>query len=317
MSSILLLPEVSSSLFIELLLLAILSVAFLYTLIILKNYNSELMSAYQYQLEKRSYLVVTIVWVALLIKMVLLPFFTHTLNELSNSIPGAMCAAGVVSANEYGGVLLVFKIFLILLISLWMLINTQDARSRSRKYFKKKMLFFVAIYVVFVVEIILEILFLTALSTENPVRCCSAIYVQTDNSNPLPFNMTTLELIVLFYLLFVSIIVAAYKKRSLPLFLLSFVFLYIAYYAIVYFFSTYVYELPSHQCPFCLMQAEYYYVGYAIFASLFVATFYAVATSLFQFMQHRFLHVIIWYTIFILVTTAHFIFYLVKNGVFL
>ncbi len=30
----------------------------------------------------------------------------------------------------------------------------------------------------------------------------------------------------------------------------------------------YFYELPSHHCPFCILQKEYGYVGYALYATL-------------------------------------------------
>ena len=42
--------------------------------------------------------------------------------------------------------------------------------------------------------------------------------------------------------------------------------------AIVAFVSPYVYELPTHHCPFCLLQREYGYVGYALYAALLGAT---------------------------------------------
>ncbi len=317
MSSILLSPEVSASLFVELLLLLILTLAFFHTLVILKEYNQNVMSAYQYELEKRSYLVVTIVWVSLLIKIALLPFFTYTINELSNIIPGAMCGAGVIGSNIYGEPVLALKIFLIILVLLWMLINREDTHSQDNRYFKKKMLFFIVLFLLFLVEIILEILFLTSLSTENPVRCCSSIYIETDKRSALPFNLTILQIVILFYLSFIFIIAAAYWKKRVVLFILTPLFVYISYYVIVYFFSTYVYELPSHQCPFCLLQFEYYYIGYAIFGSLFIATYYAIATSLFRFMQNYFLHVILWYIVFIFLTSSHFIVYIISNGLLL
>jgi hypothetical protein len=34
------------------------------------------------------------------------------------------------------------------------------------------------------------------------------------------------------------------------------------------FISLYFYELPTHHCPFCVLQREYGYVGYLLYASL-------------------------------------------------
>lgn len=38
--------------------------------------------------------------------------------------------------------------------------------------------------------------------------------------------------------------------------------------AVVSFVSPYVYELPTHHCPFCLLQREYRFVGYPLYAAL-------------------------------------------------
>jgi hypothetical protein len=255
--------------------------------------------------------------VALLIKITLFPFFPYTLNELSNIIPGAMCAAGVVGSNIYGEPLLILKIIVILLVLLWMVLNREDIHSEGNIYFKKKMFFFIGIFSILMIEMLIEVFFLTTLSSENPVLCCSAIYVDTEDINPLPFHLSILELLIVFYLLYISLMAAVYWKKRLFLSLLSLLFSYIAYYAIVYFFSTYVYELPSHQCPFCLLQSEYYYIGYAIFGSLFIASFYSIAIGLFRFMEVAFLKVVFWYSFFILLVSSPFILYIFTNGVLL
>jgi hypothetical protein len=38
--------------------------------------------------------------------------------------------------------------------------------------------------------------------------------------------------------------------------------------ALISFIALYFYELPTHHCPFCLLQREYGYVGYAVYATL-------------------------------------------------
>jgi hypothetical protein len=52
---------------------------------------------------------------------------------------------------------------------------------------------------------------------------------------------------------------------------LGFTFFVVALASIVSFISLYIYELPSHHCPFDILQKEYDYVGYPIYASLFGA----------------------------------------------
>jgi len=43
----------------------------------------------------------------------------------------------------------------------------------------------------------------------------------------------------------------------------------IAVASLVSFICLYIYELPSHHCPFCLLQKEYSYIGYLLYATLF------------------------------------------------
>jgi hypothetical protein len=42
--------------------------------------------------------------------------------------------------------------------------------------------------------------------------------------------------------------------------------------AVFSFISPYIYELPTHRCPFCILQKEYGYIGYLIYATLLGAT---------------------------------------------
>ena len=39
--------------------------------------------------------------------------------------------------------------------------------------------------------------------------------------------------------------------------------------SIVTFISPYIYELPAHHCPFCLLQREYGFIGYPLYLLLF------------------------------------------------
>jgi hypothetical protein len=39
--------------------------------------------------------------------------------------------------------------------------------------------------------------------------------------------------------------------------------------AVIAVISVYYYELPTHHCPFCLLQSEYHYIGYPLYLALF------------------------------------------------
>ncbi len=90
----------------------------------------------------------------------------------------------------------------------------------------------------------------------------------------------------------------------------------------VYFFGTYVYELPTHQCPFCMLQSEYYYVGYFIWGTLFLGTFFGMTGALLKTVMRKEVDFVypataIFNTAFVLLCTLYVVVYYLKTGVFL
>ena len=98
MSSILLSNEIVIYLFVQIVLFVLLFIAFYFSISIIKNWDYEKTSTKQYKLEKTSYLVILIISFTLIVKIFLFPYFTYSLDNLSNIVPGAMCAAGIVGA---------------------------------------------------------------------------------------------------------------------------------------------------------------------------------------------------------------------------
>ena len=116
MSSILLSNEIVIYLFVQIVLFVLLFIAFYFSISIIKNWDYEKTSTKQYKLEKTSYLVILIISFTLIVKIFLFPYFTYSLDNLSNIVPGAMCAAGIVGANEFGQINLSLKILILFLL---------------------------------------------------------------------------------------------------------------------------------------------------------------------------------------------------------
>ena len=74
LSSVFLSPEVFVELFLEFLVLIVLSFTFIQTLFILKKYKAGSTTAVQYNLEKKSYIVEVAITVCIIIKMFLVAF---------------------------------------------------------------------------------------------------------------------------------------------------------------------------------------------------------------------------------------------------
>lgn len=76
------------------------------------------------------------------------------------------------------------------------------------------------------------------------------------------------------------------RKKSAYLFsLLSGVTFLVSLASILSFISLYFYELPTHHCPFCILQKEYGYIGYPLYITLFGGTISGVGVG--QLMPFR------------------------------
>jgi hypothetical protein len=234
----------------------------------------------QYALERRAYLVMTILLFAFGMKFLLLPFFVFGIDRLSDLVPGAMCAAGVISANDYGMPLLFLKLLILFLLMLWMTLNHYDLEAKRYPWFRLKGGLFLLIFGLATAELWMDWAYFTHIDIHRPVSCCSALFGQLEGANPLPFGLDVPKLLLLFYLLYGLIVVATLARQTLMEVLGYGLFVVVAYYAVVYFFGTYVYELPTHKCPFCMLQKEYYYVGYLIWGSLFGGVFLGLTAGI-------------------------------------
>ena len=309
LNSIFLSPQLLVLLFVTLSLFLTLLYAAFETLIILRRYTPNAATQEQYNLEKKSYLVTTIIQVSLFINIFLLAYFVHTLESLSSIIPGAMCAAGVISANSFGNPLIFLKVIIIILSLIWIHINKEDFVAKGHPYFKAKLLFFLFIFTLLSIDSLLEINFFTHLSTIEPVMCCSRIYKSV---NAVPFLNTAL-LPTLFYFIFTLLTILLYYKKNILSAAFSLLFLYISYLSITYFFSTYIYELPTHKCPYCLLGADYYYIGYFIYASLILATYNTLIFAIFPKKEELRIKALRWYLFLVALLSYKFILYLLVN----
>lgn len=319
---ILLSSEVVVFLFLEVLLLLLQTLAFISAVPILRKWDFGTTKAEQYLLEKRAYLVVLIILFTVGFKILLLPFFSYMIDSLAAIIPGAMCGAGVIASNGFGTPLLISKVIILALSGIWLMVNQQDLDAVNYPYFKAKFRFFMVIYILIIGETILDFLYLTNISTLSPVQCCSNIYGAAGGAGGLPFGLENGSLLIIFYLLFAMTLVLALSRSGFLNLLANTTFLYFSYFAVVYFFGTYVYELPTHKCPFCMLQKEYFFVGYPIWGFLFLGVFFGSASFPLKFILGRELsftyrYNIVFNTLFVVLCSLYVGIYYLRNGVFL
>ena len=318
---ILLSPYVQSVFIVEGIILLLFSIGLYWAIKISLEFDARKSTSYQYSLNKKSYLVATIIKFALLIKLPLFLFFIWTMDALSNIVSGAMCAAGIVSATKWGTTMLMLKIIVLFGLCGWLLLHVKDMAETSYPFTKLKFILFQPLFILIALEFTLEIAHFTQISTDIPVQCCSVLFTQDINPQTRFFQKETV-ILSSFYGLFICTCSIGFLKRPILFGLSSLAFMFSSIHALIRFFSSYVYELPTHKCPFCLLQSDYYYVGYLIYILLFLGTSSALGALLLHLIKRPVSNK--WYrismginTLLVLLLSAYPLAYFLKNGVWL
>lgn len=227
-------------------------------------------SGIRYELEKRRVLASVVVKFVFILKIPLFLFFIYTNDKLSNVLTGAMCAAGSVNATAYGEPLLYLKILNIFLISIWLTLQHNSSLREKLPYTKAIYGYLLVIIILISAETVLGILNFTAIDPAAVVSCCSSLYSSSSEGSVLrAIDPFTGYLVFLIISLFYTVSLSASKIKTAAL--LSVLFFFSGVISLTVFTSSYVYQLPSHKCPFCLLQKEYFHIGYLFYISLFMS----------------------------------------------
>jgi disulfide bond formation protein DsbB len=116
---------------------------------------------------------------------------------------------------------------------------------------------------------------------------------------------------VLFYFVFLLLLITYILNKRLLFSLLGVVFLVVAIISLILFFGIYIYELPTHHCPFCFLQKEYNYVGYLLYFLLFLGSFFAISSELENYMKRALLLL----SFYMILVSYYVISYYIRNGV--
>ncbi|MEK6659106.1 MAG: hypothetical protein AABY36_05435 [Campylobacterota bacterium] len=293
-------------------------VAFVLSIRIYLGWNIESTLPLQYKLEKDSFLASTIIKYIFSVKVPLFLFFVFALDKISNVITGAMCAAGVVDATQIGMSLIVLKIINLYLFAYWLRLHSQDMTDKNQPYTKLKFGLFIGLFFLFIVEVVLEIFMFSSIEINKMVSCCGSIYSSSSTSAiSTLFTLDTSLLLALFYGNYLLIVLFYFLKNRYIFTLLNIIFIPVSLISLILFFGTYIYELPSHHCPFCYLQSDYYYVGYLIYFLLFVGTFYGLVVSFVEESKVSYKVSLLFNSLYVILLTMYVVIYYVKNGVLL
>lgn len=260
---------------------------------ILRKWDIKSGSEIQLNLERRTYLVSTILSYAFAFQLISLFLFIYTADNLHTIFSGAMCAAGTMNVNRFGYPALILKIISFLSAGLWLILNHADNRGYDYPLIKKKYLLLIIIAPVFLTETVTVAIYLISLRADVITSCCGVLF--SSQKEGFISEIVSLPSSVARLLFFSSIPATIlsglyfYKSgRGIYIFsslsVMSFI---ISIVSIISFISLYIYELPTHHCPFCILQREYHYIGYLIYTSLLVGTICGTGAGILNPFRYR------------------------------
>jgi hypothetical protein len=239
----------------------------------------------QLELERKTYLISTILAYVMGFELFSLFLFIYAVDKMHTLFVGAMCAAGTLFVNSYGYPVLLTKLAAFVLCGIWLVVNYADNLGYDYPLIRAKYKFLLAIAALMLLEGFLLLAYFGTMRPDIITSCCGTLF--SAGSTGIAGDIASLPAPVAAAVYFAGAAavtvtglrfylrgkgVGLFAILSLLLFLFSLV-------SVISFISVYYYELPTHHCPFCLLQREYHYIGYPLYLFLFAATICGVSAG--------------------------------------
>lgn len=271
-------PAVIANVVASLIISGVLIYAGYYGVQILRKWDLQSGHEGQLILERRTYLISTILTFVFGLELMSLFLYVFTANNLCPLFVGAMCAAGTLNVNPYGYPTLVLKIVSFLLAGLWLVLNHADNQAYDYPLIRKKYFLLATIVPFSVGETTLQGAFFLNLKANVITSCCGSLF-SSEQVKGVGSELAALPIVPMMWIFYlgmgVTMLIGVYfylrGKGGYFYSVLTLAMFGVSLASIISFISVYIYELPTHHCPFCIVMEEYGYIGYLLYLPLFAA----------------------------------------------
>lgn len=264
---------------------------------VLRHWHPEADSRRQIALENETWLAALLVRYALLLQIFSLFLLLAAATSFAKVLAGAMCAAGAFAANPFGLPALLVKILAIFLSAGWLVLHHLDLSSEHTPLTRIKFAFLMLLSPLLFVDGGLVFLYLVELEPDIVTSCCGVLFSPRGmNETSLLIPLESLPRLPAFLALAAALLVTARLRQrrasgtfSFPDSLFLFgcpLFFLLALAVVTYDISPYIYALPSHRCPFDLFDRASDFIGFPLYASLFLVTFAGTASGAVAIFSH-------------------------------
>ena len=250
----------------------------------------------QIGLESEIWLSSSLIELGLVVQILSLLLLVLAAESYATVLAGAMCATGAFLANEWGMPAVIIKLVGLFFYGFWIVLHRLDLQSETMPLMRLKYFYLLSLLPLTLLDGSLVLLYVNGLEPDIITSCCGVLFGE---SAPLIGEFSgriSLPILVFCFYLWCGscLLLLWYQLRTVgrtPKAVCFFAalsyggFFVYAIMMIIYFFSSYIYAMPYHHCPFDILQSQYHGVGYPIYMCLIGATFLGMSASLVRFVQ--------------------------------
>lgn len=202
--------------------------------------------------------------------------------DLGKQIPGAMCALGTFNANKYGFSLILIRLTTIFVIVSWLVLYSLDMNNPITPFRNIRRYLIIFTFFWILTDTIIQTLFFNSLNVKIITSCCAVVFDPTgtfeDNfagifakfpSCNLYFKVSVIYLLAGFFSM-------SFKNKVFRIlyYLFAPLFFLFSLFAITSCVSPYIYALPYHHCPFCILTGKEALIGIPLMVFLYLAAIF-------------------------------------------
>ncbi|MET0064893.1 MAG: hypothetical protein ABW076_00960 [Candidatus Thiodiazotropha sp.] len=239
----------------------------------------------QLRLERRTYLISTLLIWTFSFELLSLLLFVYNAESLSGQFVGAMCATGVLNLNPWGWPTLFLKIGVFFFAALWLTLNFIDNRGYDYPLIRYKYALLLLALPLVVAELFVQGQFFLGMDPQVITSCCGTLFsadaegVAAEVSGLAPDRALILLTLSAVLVIGSGLWVLLRGRTGWLLSLCGTLAFVVALVSIVSFLALYIYEHPHHHCPFCILKSGYDYIGYLLYLPLFLGAALALSAG--------------------------------------
>lgn len=269
---------------------------------VIRYWNRDSDSNRQINLENETWLTSTLMEYGLGFQILSLLLLVMAADSFSAMLAGAMCATGSFLANDYGVPGLTVKLISVFFYGFWIVLHRLDISSYRYPLVRIKYYYLLCLCPLLLADISFQSLYLFKLEPDIITSCCGVIFQEPSLGGlnlsaqmasqiaTLTFFFSGIAILVLSCFLIKKGLHAKKNVRSIlyAVLALSHLFFFpFGLWIITNFVSPYVYSMPHHRCPFCLLHSEYFFVGYPLFVFLGLGVFLGLSSSIAELVSQK------------------------------